>query len=278
MPIEVRRLSGAMGAEIFGVDLSQKLSDERWKEIRAAYNEHLAIFFPDQHLLPPHIIAFVERFGTPSIHPYLKPVNKDYPFVHELRKEPSHTINYGGAWHTDFTFVEKPNSANALYARITPEYGGDTMFANLYLAYDALSEGMKKLFDGVRLLSATGAFLDLVKVSPVVRDDTYEHLKNVPPAAHPVFRTIPETGRKCLYIDPGAALSFENMTVEESRPIINYLIALVQRPEFQFRYRWRPDVFGIWDNRCLIHYAVNDYPGQLRVMHRMSVVDTERPR
>ena len=127
-------------------------------------------------------------------------------------------------------------------------------------------------------MSATGAYLDLVKVSSAVRDDAYETLKDVPPVPHPLFRTIPETGRKCLYLDPGAALRFEDMTVEESKPILDYLIAHIQRPEHQFRYRWKPDVFGFWDNRCLVHYAINDYVGQLRIMHRMSVVDTEIPR
>lgn len=278
MSIEVRRLTGAGGAEIFGVDLSKKMSAETWQDVHDALLQHHSIFFPDQQMSPEHIIAFMERLGTPTVHPYLKTVNKDYPFVHELRKEPTEKDNYGGAWHTDFTFIEKPVAANSLYSRITPEFGGDTMFCNLYLAYDALSDGMKKLFDGVRLLNATGKYLELVGTTPAARDDAYDTLKNVPPCPHPLFRTIPETGRKCLYLDPGAAIQFENMTVAESRPILDYLVAHLQRPEFQYRYRWRPNVFGVWDNRCLVHYAVNDYAGQLRVMHRMSVMDRERPR
>lgn len=274
--MKVKRLAGAMGAEIFDVDLSSALSDSAFAEVRKAFDENVAVFFPGQKLSPANITNFVSRFGTPLEHPYLKPLDPAFPFVHELRKEPSFELNYGGAWHMDFTFAELPSAANSLYARVTPEFGGDTMFVSLYHAYDALSQGMKQTFKDARIVNSTTADLaERLSTTPGARDDAVESLSGQ--AIHPLFRTIPETGEKCLYLDPGAAKQFEGMSVEESRPIIDYLIEHLKRPEFQFRYTWAPDVFGIWDNRCCLHYGLNDYPGQTRIMHRMVAMDTRRP-
>ena len=150
--IRIDRLTGAMGAEVFGVDLSKPLGNEENKIVRDAFYEHIALFFPDQNLSPKNISDFVSNFGEPAAHPLLKPIDPDFPFVHELRKEPEHERNYGGEWHMDLTFREKPSAANSLYARIVPEYGGDTLFANLYQAYDALSDGMKAAFANVRAI------------------------------------------------------------------------------------------------------------------------------
>jgi taurine dioxygenase len=271
--IDVRPLAGAMGAEIHGVDLSQPLTPETKHAIRSAFFKHIAVFVPDQHLSPGNICDVVSLFGTPIRHPNLKPVDPDFPFVHELRKEPSQALNYGGEWHMDFSFLEKPLAANSLYARQTPDFGGDTVFINLCMAYDALSDGMKAMLGGMRAVhSVSPGFLAELAANP-----NRGNMEVKGEALHPVFRTIPETGRKCIYVYPAATKRFEGMTEAESKPIIDFLMRHAERPEFQFRYRWRPDVFGIWDNRCCLHYALNDYPGQTRVMHRMVAMDTVRP-
>jgi len=270
--VTVRPLSGAGGAELSGVDLSRELSPEAWRAIRAAFANHIALFFPQQHLQPQDIERFVLRFGEPFVHPYLHPVEGS-PYVHELRKEPSQTVNFGNGWHADFTFLEKPSLANALYAREVPQFGGDTLFINTFMAYEALSEGMKKMLGGMRAVH---------RVHPryLTDVDTMANRKGEKVSGefiHPCIRTHPDSGRKALYVNPSFVPQFEGMTEAESRPILEYLTQFMAQPEFQIRYRWSQDTFGIWDNRCSLHTALNDYQGQRRVMHRMVVLESSRP-
>ena len=270
--IEVRPLSGAGGAEVFGVDLSQELDNQTAESVHNAFLEHVALFFPGQKLTPPQMERFVSRFGDPLVHPYLKAV-EGTAYVHELRKTPDQTVNFGNGWHADFTFLERPSSANALYARVIPDFGGDTVFINTGMAYDALSDGMKRMLGGMNAVHRVHAryFTDVDTMSNQkdrVREEEF---------VHPVVRTHPETGRKILYINPSFVPRFEDMNEEESRPILDYLIGVMTRPEFQIRYRWSVDTFGIWDNRCSLHSALNDYHGKLRVMHRMVAMETSRP-
>ncbi len=270
--LDVRPLAGAGGAEIHGVDLSRELDNATAQAVHDAFLEHIAIFFPNQSLSPQVMERFVGRFGDPLVHPYLKPVGGT-TYVHELRKEPSQTVNFGNGWHADFTFLERPSLANALYARIVPRSGGDTVFINTTLAYDCLSDGMKRMLGGLRAVH---------RVHPryVTDVDVMSNQKGRvvdESFIHPVIRTHPETGRKALYLNPSFVAQFEDMTEAESRPIIEHLTNYMAQPEFQIRYRWSADTFGIWDNRCSLHTALNDYQGQLRVMHRMVVRETSRP-
>lgn len=270
--IEVRPLSGAGGAEVRGVDLSRELSAEQWEAVRNAFVQHIALFFPDQHLDPVSIERFVSRFGVPLAHPYLRALEGS-PFVHELRKEPSQTVNFGNGWHADFTFLEKPSLANALYARQVPQFGGDTMFINTYLAYDALSPGMKRMLGGMRAVHRVHP--RYLTDADTMANRTGEKIKGE--FIHPCVRTHPDSGRKALYINPCFVPQFEDLTEAESKPILEYLGQFMAQPEFQIRYRWQNDTFGIWDNRCSLHTALNDYQGQLRVMHRMVVLEPTRP-
>ena len=270
--IEVRPLSGAGGAEVFGVDLSQELDNRTAESVHDAFLEHIALFFPGQQLTPQQMERFVSRFGDPLVHPYLKAVEGS-AYVHELRKTPDQSVNFGNGWHADFTFLERPSSANALYARTVPDFGGDTVFINTGMAYDALSDGMKRMLGGMNAVHRVHSryFTDVDVMSNQkdrVRDEQF---------IHPVVRTHPETGRKILYINPSFVPRFEDMSEEESRPILDYLIGVMTRPEFQIRYRWSADTFGIWDNRCSLHSALNDYQGKLRVMHRMVAMEPSRP-
>lgn len=278
--IDVEPLTTALGAEIAGADLSRPLDQGVADEIRNALLDHHVVFFRDQHLTPDQQKSFGRRFGTLTIHPLVDGL-PDHPEIVEVVKDREDTRNFGGQWHTDLPFLETPPLGSILYARDVPDAGGDTMWANLYLAYEALSSGMKALLDGMIAVHAAGPVYGQpgtqggprggrtsMKLNKTGADDD--------PVEHPVVRTHPETGRKCLFVDRVSTRHFKSMTVEESRPLLAYLCAHATRPEFTCRWRWRVDDVAFWDNRCTYHYALNDYPGQRRLMHRVAI-DGDRP-
>ena len=282
--IEVTPLAGSMGALVSGCDLSGDLDNRTFDAVHQAFTDHLAIFFPDQRLTPETMSRFVARFGEPLPHPYMKPL-AGAPAVHELRKKPEESHVFGNLWHMDFTNLPRPSLANSLYAREIPTRGGDTLFTNMYMAYEALSDGMKEMLDGMNAIHGfpesykrnvareeAKAGVTKVDADTIAYRDNYDS-----EVIHPVIRVHPDSGRKVLYVNPGFTLRLEGMTEEESQPILDYLYAHAVRPEFTFRNRWRVDMLGIWDNRCSMHYAMNDYPGQTRVMHRMVVLELEEP-
>ncbi len=284
MTLTIRQLSGAVGAEVTGVDLSSSIGAGTFDDIRQAFADHHALFFPDQNLAPADLVRFVQAFGTPLIHPYLKGV-PGHPEVHELRKTPDDTVNFGNLWHTDFTNLPLPSLANALYSLQVPTHGGDTLIASTCAAFDALSEGMKRM---LRELNAVHGFSEKYKqdlrdqaarLGNVVRDDggddAYASMDEE--VIHPVVRLHRPSGREAIYVNRGFTLRFEDMTQAESQPLLDYLYRHLELPEFGMRYSWGPNTLGIWDNRATVHYAANDYPGQLRVMHRLVVLETERP-
>lgn len=280
----VSPLSGAVGAEISGIDLSGEGWMGSLDDIRQAFADHHAIFFPGQDLAPGDLVRFMKAFGTPLVHPYLKGVD-GHPEVHELRKTPEDKVNFGNLWHTDFTNLPNPSLANALYSLITPSHGGDTLIANTCAAFEALSDGMK---DMLRPLNAVHGFSERYKRDlrdqkarqGVTRDDetSEDYVRLEEEVLHPVVRWHEPSGREAIYVNPGFTLRFENMTEEESKPLLEFLYRHCERPEFGMRYSWAPKTLGIWDNRSTIHYASNDYPGQLRVMHRLVVLETEPPK
>jgi len=280
--LEVRRLSASMGAEIYGCDLSQDLDDDTWSQIQQVFTDHIAIFFPGQTLSPVQLSKFVERFGEPLPHPYMKAM-EGAPAVHELRKTPKDGHVFGGLWHMDFTNLPTPSLANALYARQVPSAGGDTLFTNMYLAYETLSDGLKRMLEG---LNAMHGFPETYKQN-VAREEAKTGVTKVDAdtikyrdsydseVLHPAVRVHPESGKKTLYVNPGFTLRFEDMTAAESKPLLDYLYTHAIQPEFTFRYHWAVDTLGIWDNRCSMHHALNDYPGETRVMHRMVVLEDD---
>jgi len=272
--IQVRRLAGAMGAEIFGVDLSKPLDDRTFAEIHRAWLENLVVFFRDQEMTPQQYLAFAKRWGDVHLHPYMRGMD-DHPEIFEIIKKETDTQNFGGRWHSDQMFCPEPAKATMLYAHEVPAAGGDTMYSNLYLAYDALSDGMKRMLANVKTYNmgdrkyggksraeryaAQGSMAP--KVAPPNRDINTEH---------PLIRTHPETGRKALYIGSHSA-RFADMTEEESAPLLQYLMDHSHSPEFTCRFRWQVGSLAIWDNRCCQHNAVNDYHGQRRRMHRITI-------
>jgi taurine dioxygenase len=274
--LEIRPLSSALGAEIFGVDLADRLDEETVRALRAALLEHLVIFFRDQELSPHDLLALAERFGEVVEYPLIKGL-PECPLVLPVIKEPEERANFGGVWHSDTAYLERPAMASLLYAIETPPAGGDTMFANMYLAYETLSSGMRRLLDRLKAVNVAGKAVALQ-----TREEMYSKRGTAADveaasAIHPVVRTHPETGRKALYVNLAHTLRFEDMTEAESAPLLNWLFAWQIQPELTCRFRWRPGSLAFWDNRASQHYPLNDYHGYRRVMHRVTLAG-DRPR
>lgn len=272
--IQTQRIAGAMGAEISGVDLSQDLPDAVIDEIRAALLDNLVVFFRDQNLTPHQQLAFARRWGEIHLHPFMVGM-PDCPEVLEIRKTPADKRNFGGNWHTDQMFAPAPAMGTMLYAVQVPSVGGDTLFSNQYLAYDALSDGMKKMLSGLRGVCVgdkkNGGIPRVAYNAATIAMKTVEPPKGVQTTSvHPLVRTHPETGRKSLYIGNHVHW-LEGMTEAESAPIIKFLRDHSARPEFTCRFRWQNGSLAFWDNRCTQHIAINDYPAETRIMHRVTV-------
>lgn len=274
--LEVRPLASALGAEVFGVDLAARLDDDTIEELRAALLKHIVIFFRDQELLPQQLLALAERFGEVGEYPFVKGL-PDCPLVLPIIKEPHERSNFGGVWHSDTAYLERPAMGTILYALETPPVGGDTMFANMYLAYEKLSDGMQRLLDGLRAVNVAGKPVALQTREEMHSKRGTSADPEATNAVHPVVRTHPETGRKALYVNFAHTLRFEGMTEEESAPLLEYLFAHQIKPEFTCRFRWRPGSLAFWDNRASLHYPLNDYHGHRRVMHRVTLLG-DRPR
>ena len=274
--LDGRPLSGAIGAEVFGVDLAQSLDDDTIREIRAALLEHVVIFFRDQELAPQQLLALAQRFGEPAEYPFIEGL-PECPLVLPVIKEPHERSNFGGIWHSDTAYLERPALGTLLYALETPPVGGDTMFANMHLAYEALSKGMQRLLAGVRAVNVAGKPVTLKTREEMHSKRGTAADPEAISAVHPVVRTHPETGRKALYVNLAHTLRFADMTEEESAPLLGYLFAHQMQPEFTCRFRWRPGSLAFWDNRASLHYPLNDYHGHRRVMHRVTLLG-DRPR
>jgi len=272
--VDIQPLAGALGAEIRGVSLRTLQNENAWKEIRRAFLKYSVLAFRDQELEPADLMRVGARFGEPCYYPFVTGI-EGYPFIFEVVKEESETVNFGGNWHSDTTYLPQPPLATLLHALETPTHGGDTLFTSTYAAYDALSEGMRAVVD--QLIGVNSASLKVtggrrkmhstiggMKVHDIEHADGYE-------AEHPVVRTHPDTGRKALYLSRSHTIHFRDMSEEESRPLIDFLQAHQIRPEFTCRVRWSPGTLTVWDNRCTQHSAVNDYHGQRRRMRRLTV-------
>jgi len=266
--IEVRPIAGALGAEIHGVNIAQPLSAQVVAEIRLALLDHLVIFFRDQKFTPRQQLAFAQRFGEPMEYPQLKGL-PECPLITPVIKLEHEQLNFGGVWHSDTTYLEIPPMGSMLYALEIPPYGGDTLFANQYLAYETLSEGLKNTLTGLIGVN-TSTKADVSKTREDRLREAGAELK-VLVGEHPVVRTHPESGRKALYVNVAHTANFRGWTNEESEPLLEYLFEHQVRPEFTCRFRWTPGSLAFWDNRCAQHNPVNDYYGFRRVMHRVTL-------
>ncbi len=270
--MEVRRISGALGAEICGVDLRNDLSEQIIANVRHAFLEHLVIFFHDQKLTPEQFMAFARRMGTPVEYPFVKGID-GFPEVIEVKKLEDERRNFGGIWHSDTTYLAEPPMGSMLLAREVPPHGGDTEFANQYLALESLSEGMRQLLSGLTGVNSSSK----ADVSRTREDRIKEQGGKGQNylAEHPVVRTHPETGRKALYVNTAHTARLAGMTEEESAPLLQYLFRHQVKPEFTCRFHWRVGSLAFWDNRCTQHNPINDYHGHRRVMHRITLAGSK---
>ena len=268
--ITVTPIAGSLGAEIGGVDLATELDDEVVAEIRRAWLDHLVVFFRDQALEDDRFMAFAHRIGTPVEYPFVSGI-EGFPEIIPILKLEHETVNFGGIWHSDTTYLDAPPMATMLVAREIPPAGGDTMYANQYAAFEALSEGMQRLLEPLRAINSS-ALADVSKT----REDRIRGTEAAEPSIvyesnHPVVRTHPETGRKALFVNVAHTARFDGMTADESKPLLHYLFAHQVRPEFTCRFRWQPGSLALWDNRCVQHNPVNDYHGHRRRLHRITL-------
>ncbi|MDX2155742.1 MAG: TauD/TfdA family dioxygenase [Hyphomicrobiaceae bacterium] len=270
--IDVRPMAGACGAEIHGVDLGGTLSDATIAAIRKALLDHCVIFFRDQELSVEQHKALARRFGEIFIHPNYKGVGADDEIV-VIRREPGDKKIVGEEWHADTTMVAEPPMGAILFAIEVPAFGGDTMFASQYAAYDALSDGMKTLIGGLkayhsdRKVAGPQANMNAFRATKVREDDAWQETVSL----HPVVVTHPETGRKLLYVNHSYTYCFEGMTEAESRPLLDYLLNHGHRPEFTCRFRWEKGSVAFWDNRVCKHLAVHDSHRERRHMRRIQL-------
>ena len=274
-PFEIRPIAGALGAELQGITLADDLPDATIAAIRQALLDHLVIFFRDQDLPPDRFLGFARRFGTPIEYPFVKGI-EGFPEIINVAKLEHETVNFGGVWHSDTTYLEQPPMATLLIAREVPDAGGDTLFANQYLAYETLSPKLRELLSGLKGISSS-AKADASKTrEDRIRSDGSADARKLLEAEHSAVRSHTETGRKALYVNRAHTVRFAGMTADESAPLLEFLFRHQIRPEFTCRFRWTPGSLAIWDNRCAQHYAMNDYHGRRRVMQRITLAG-DRP-
>jgi taurine dioxygenase len=266
--ITVEPMAGSLGAEISGLDLAIPLLPEIVSEINNAFLDHLVIVFRDQNLTPPQLLAFAQQLGDPMEYPQTKGL-PECPLVTPVVKLENETVNFGGVWHSDTAYLPQPPMASMLYAIEVPPSGGDTLFANQYLAYETLSKGLKETLEDLVGVN-TSANPDMARTRQHRQAEDGLSLKFLE-AAHPAIRTHPETGRRALYVNTAHTSHFEGWSEAESRPLLDYLAAHQIQPEFTCRLRWELRTLALWDNRCTQHYPVNDYHGHRRIMHRITL-------
>ncbi len=254
-------INGAIGAELEGIDLSKPMDTETLAQVRSALLNHLIIVFRDQELSSQHLVDLGRQFGELHINPFVKGVD-GFPEIMPVASKENAEKQFTGLWHSDISWDETPSLGSLLYAKELPEFGGDTLFANMYLAFDSLSERMRNMLDGLRA------------VHTVFQNHSAkaEHADAPDAVTHPVIRTHPETGRKLLFVNEYFTSHIEGMSEPESASLLQYLYQHAARPDFNCRVRWQPGTLVFWDNRCTQHYATNDYLGQNRLMHRVTVI------
>lgn len=266
--MRIQPLIGALGAELWDIDLSKPLDAEAFDTVKQALLDHQVIVFRDQQLSLDQYKAFAKRFGPLHVFSYLgaRPLPGHDDILRVVKEKDDKKI-FGEKWHADVTFLEKPILGSMLYAIETPPRGGDTLFANMYAAYDALSEGMKEILDDLQALHETKVYEQGVKFD----------VANPPPlvqmqSLHPVIARHPETGRKLLNVNRTYTTKFQKMTEEDSKPLLDHLFQHAVKAEFITRLHWAPGTLAFWDNRCTQHLPVNDYHGFRREMYRITVL------
>ena len=268
--MKIKRIAGALGAEIIGLDLTQSLSSDLTKEIREVFLKNSVIFLRNQRLTSQQFMNFATAMGEPIQYPFVKGFD-DFPQIIEVKKLEHEKVNFGGVWHSDTTYLEKPPMGSMLLSKEIPPYGGDTLFACQYAAYESLSDTMQRLLEGLQGINSS-AKADVSKTrEDRIKPDGNESLPKSFSSSHPVVRTHPETGRKALFINTAHTTGIEGLTDKESASLLSFLFEHQVKPEFTCRWVWEPDALAFWDNRCAQHNPINDYHGFRRVLHRITL-------
>lgn len=268
--LQIRPLSEHVGVEASGVDLNA-LDETGMASLRDAVANHGILFVRDQSLTPEQHIAFARRWGDIDVNKYF-PANGGHPEIAEVRKAENQQTNIGGGWHTDHSYDQVPAMGSILLARETPPSGGDTLFASMGAAFDSLSKGLKATLRTLRavhsadhIYSTDGIYAKTDQGADLKGHDERTH------AVHPVVIRHPRTGREILYVNPAFTLHIEGWTREESMSLLTYLYQVAMQERFHCRVQWTPGSLAIWDNRSTWHYAMNDYHGHRRLMHRITI-------
>ena len=268
--MNIQPLSPSLGSLIQGLDVSQPLNNRQLTDLRTIWLDRQVIILRGQSLSSEQYIAFARQLGVPDIYPFLKGID-GFPEITPVLKKETETVNFGGVWHSDTTYQPCPPMATMLYALELPPVGGDTLFANQVLAYENLSDGLKDTLATLSILcrpdKATVMSTRANRIAEQGRDTSKDNLSGI----HPVIRTHPETGKKALYVNPAHSCHFDGWTVEESDGLLKFLFAHQIKEEFQCRHVWQKGDVAIWDNRCTLHYPVNDYHGHRRLLHRITL-------
>ena len=272
--VNIEPLTGAIGAEVSGLDLRGPISEEVFAEINQALTDHLVIIFRDQDLSPVEHKEFASRFSALQAHPFVESLD-GLPEITEIVKEPWEVENWGGKWHADVTFLPEPSKGAALFAREVPPHGGDTLFSNMYLAYETLSPGLKELLDSLSAVHDSG---EVGRFHDEFDGMQAKHAERIA-SVHPVIRIHPATQKKALFVNEEYTTHFEGMTVAESRPLLEYLFQHCVRSEITCRVRWQKGTLVLWDNRVTLHSSISDdfaarfdKAGFRRVLHRATFV------
>ncbi len=276
--MDVLPLTGAMGAEIRGIDLT-RLDAPAFSALERALYDFGAIVVRDQKLSHDEQKSFAARFGEIEVHPIVEGID-GHPEIIKIHKSAGDAATFGVGWHSDNSFTERPSLCSIVYGVTIPPYGGDTLFANQYLAYEQLSDGMRRMLDGLYAVhSAKYAYTAPTTDAKYEGKTTMSYRRSETIGAevlHPVVRTHPETGRRALYVNPMFTVRFADMSEEESRPLLDFLFRHAAREDFQCRVRWYEGSVTLWDNRCVMHSALNDCQGFERIHYRVTV-QGERP-
>lgn len=272
--IKVRKIAGALGAEISGIDLSQDITDDLAKKIRQVFLDSGVIFIKNQALTSQQFLNFAKKMGNPVEYPFVKGL-EGFPEIIEVKKLEHEKHNFGGVWHSDTTYLDCPPMGSMLLSKEIPPYGGDTLFACQYAAYEALSGTMQRMLDGLKGISSSSK-ADVSKTrEDRIKSDGNEYAPKSFTNSHPLIRTHPETGRKALYVNVAHTIGIEGLTDAESAPLLSFLFEHQVKPEFTCRWVWEPNCLAFWDNRCTQHNPINDYHGFKRILHRITLEGTK---
>ena len=273
--LEIRKLAPALGAVVESFDLAQQHDDRTIAAIRRALDENLVLFFEDQSITPEQQRDFAARFGALYVHP-LYPGQSGLPEIMILEYDQNRK-GHNNVWHSDVTYIQTPPQASLLYAEVLPGIGGDTLWANTYLAYEALSEPLKAL---AGRLNAVHDFSKAFRPERFAQYGIADRIDKVyeenPPVVHPVVRTNPQTGRKALFVNQNFTSHIADVSERESRALLDFFLDHLNQPEFQVRWQWKPNAVAFWDNRWTQHYALSDYFPHHRRMRRATILG-DRP-